>query len=320
MSSPSMPRIDRSCVATMKSPIRFLINKHVGDSVFKIALEHEKEFGTTLSNFNLIYLGQRPWEFCVNPQTRKIYVSRGAIELIWCASLAHLLFYERLIQGKRFDKPTQIDPQSDPIVRDAMELLRWSLNCQLNGDNNDDWPLHLPRPIEVASKESNENFADELCLVSCAFFLHHELAHLRLGHNERVNDEVSIKQEQDADIAAAKWILDGIETTDPKFVKRMLGIVQAFLIVTSIGLYSGHLGGDTHPYSYARLKSVLNRFQSPHSHDIKAFAFAVLDLHFQNSGRRLKKPKFDDFDQALEAICNQLAEEFEANKNVAHHD
>jgi hypothetical protein len=315
-----MPRIDRSCVATMKSPIRFLMNKHVGDSVFKIAPEREKEFGTTLIKFGLIYSNERPWKFCADPKTREIFVSRGAVELIWCASLGHLLFYERLIQGKRFNKPTQIDPQSDPEVRDALALLRWSLNCQLAKDNSDDWPPHLPSPLETPPKESNENFADEMCLVSCAFLLHHELAHLRNQHIAGDSGDWSISQEKEADIAAAEWILDGVDPTDKKFVKRMLGIVQAFLIATTFGLVRGNLGGSSHPYSYDRLTAVLDRFRGYASHDIKAFAFAVLDLYFQNSSRKMKKTAFNDFDEALEAICDQLAEEFQAKKNVARHD
>ena len=312
-----MPRIDRSCLETMKSPIRFLMKKHVGDSVFKIAPERETELSTTLTDFDLIYSNERPWKFYAVPQTRKIFVSRGSVELIWCASLAHLLFYERLIQGRRFDKPTQVDPQSDPIVRDALELLRWSLNCQLNGDNKDDWPLHLPGPLETVPKESNENFADELCLVSCAFLLHHELAHIRNRHIAGEKGNWSLSQEKEADIAAAEWMLDGIVAEDQKFVKRMLGIVQAFLLLTAFGLYRGNLGGNSHPFSYDRLTSVLDRFDHYPNHDVKAFVFSVLDLYFQNTGRRHKKTEFNDFDEALEAICDQLAEEFHVNKTIA---
>jgi hypothetical protein len=312
MSNPAMPRIDQRCVETMKSPIRFLMKKNLGDSIFKIAPEREKEFSTTLTDFVLIYSNERPWKFCADPKTRKIFVSRGAVELVWCASLAHLLFYERLFQGKRFDKPTIIDPQSDPVVRDAMELLRWSLNCQLSGNNNDDWPLHLPRPLETAPKASNEDFADELCLVSCAFLLHHELVHIRNQHIAGEKGDWSLSQEKEADIAAAEWMLDGIVGEDKKFVKRMLGIVQSFLLVTAFGLYRGNLGGKSHPFSYDRLTSMLDRFDGYPSHDVKAFAFSVLDLYFQNTGRRHKKTGFDDFDPALAAICDQLANEFQS--------
>jgi hypothetical protein len=74
------------------------------------------------------------------------------------------------------------------------------------------------------------------------------------------------------DIAAAEWMLDGIVGEDKKFVKRMLGIVQAFLLVTAFGLYRGNLGGKSHPFSYDRLTSMLDRFDGYPSHDVKAFA------------------------------------------------
>ncbi len=299
----------------MKSPIRYLMQKNLGDSVFRIAPEREAEFDTALTNFDLIYLNERPWKCYAKPETREIFVSRGAVELVWCASLAHLVFYERLIQGKRFDQRTEIDPQSDPLVRNALELLRWSLKCQFDGNNSDDWPSNLPRPLETTPQGSHEEFADELCLVSCAFLLHHELAHLRLSHSARVSNEMSIEREKDADILAAEWMLDGLDTTNPRFVKRMLGVVQANLLATAYGLYGGNLGGNTHPFSYDRLTSLLTRFLGYSNHDTKAFAFAVLALHFQNSGGQLKKQKFDDFAEALEALCDQLAAEIQANKN-----
>ena len=76
----------------MKSPIRFLMKKHVGDSVFKIAPERENEFGATLTNFDLIFRNERPWKCCANPKTREIFMSRGVVELLWCGSLAHFSF------------------------------------------------------------------------------------------------------------------------------------------------------------------------------------------------------------------------------------
>jgi hypothetical protein len=304
-----MPRIDRTCLETIKSPIRFLMKKNLGDSVFRIAPEREAEFATVLTNFDLIYLNERPWVLYAKPKTREVFVSRGAVELAWCASLAHLLFYERFIQGKRLDQPTQIDPQSDPLVRNALELLGWSLHCQLTGDNSDDWPQDLPRPLETSTPGSYEEFADELCLVCCAFLLHHELAHIRAGHPPSDKGDWSISQEKEADILAAEWILDRVDAADFKFVKRMLGIVQANLLTTAYGLYGGNLGGNTHPFSYDRLTSLLNRFLGYSDHDTKAFAFAILALHFKNSKRQLIKTKFNDFGEALEAICDQMAEE-----------
>lgn len=301
----------------MRSPIRFLMMHNLGNSVFTIAPEREVEADRTLDNFDLIFTGQRRWEVYADPATREIFVSRGAVELIWCASLAHFLFYTRAVQGKRFDKPGEIDLRADARIRDALDLLHWSLECHLKGDESDNWPTNLPRPLESPIKESDENVADELCLVSCAYLLHHELAHLRLRHSAGVSDELSLSQEKEADIEAAQWILDGIDAEDPRFVKRMLGIVQAFLLTTAYGLYGGNLGGKSHPFSHDRLYTLLNRFVGNASHVTKGMAFAVLDLHFQNSGRRLTKQRFADPEEALDALCDQLASEVHARQELS---
>jgi len=295
---------------------------HLPNSVFTIAPERQTEFDTALNDFDLIYVNQRRWKFCAYPERtpREVWVSRGAVELIWCSSLAHFLFYTRLIQGKKFTRPVEIDPHSDPAVSKALILLRWAIDCQLKNDEGDNWPPDLPCPLQSPPKQSDENVADELCLVSCAYFLHHELAHIRLRHigisEEQLKNSqmaaLSLSQERDADIAAADWVLDGINADSGLFVKRMLGIVQGFLLTTAMGLYGRNLGGNSHPFSYDRLTSLLNRFLGNANHITKGMAFAVLDLHFQNSGRTLNKQVFADPEEALEALCNQLADEVHA--------
>jgi hypothetical protein len=295
----------------MQSPIRHLMEDNLPKSVFTIAPERQAEFDTSLNDFDLIYVNQRRWKFCAYPERtpKEVWVSRGAIELMWCASLAHFLFYTKFIQGKKFDQPAEIDPHSDPAVNNALLLLGWAIKCQLDHDESDNWPPNLPRPLQSPPRESDENVADELCLVSCAYFLHHELAHIRLHHSSGVNNTLSLSQEKEADIAAAEWVLDGISVESPMFVKRMFGIIQGFLLTTAMGLYGGNLGGNSHPFSYDRLASLLSRFLGNDNHVTKGIAFAVLDLHFQNSGRRLTKQVFVDPEEALEALCNQLADE-----------
>jgi hypothetical protein len=304
-----MRRIDRTCLADMRSPVRHLMAESLAHSIFNVAPERGEEFNTALDDFDLVYVAQRAWKFCADPERREITVSRGAVELVWCMSLAHFAFYSRLIAGKKFDHPVEIDPQSDPSVRDSLRLLRWAIECQLKGDESDDWLAGCPQPRPSSLMESNEAVADELSLVTCAYLLHHELAHIRLRHSAAVDDCLSRSQEKDADIEAAQWVLDGIDPQGPVFKKRALGIVQGFLLGTVMGLYRNDFGGTRHPYSYDRLASFLHRVLSGADHVAWAFAFAVLDLHFNNSGRMLPKQDFADSREALEAICDQLAEE-----------
>ena len=425
----------------MNSPIRHLMEANVGNSIFNIAPERQAEFNRVLDNFDLIFVNQRLWKCCADPEPdkREIFLSRGAVELIWCSSLAHFLYYTRLIKGRKFDKPTEIDPHSDADVKKSLGLVSWAIRCQpsemdppflltssdirnvqslatilsrpsdrltaflyqhlgtatrqkifrllksgkdcgdvcehivrdlnviiryeqlknalglrhlsiqaetdiflkqqpegedvkyLNRFLLDDifqseikpcsiredylsiWPAGLPCPQKTPQRFSDENVADELCLVTCAFLLHHELAHIRLGHSADVTDEVSMAQEKEADNEAADWLLRGIEVDSPVFVKRMLGIVQANLLLTTLGLYDGNFGGKTHPYSFDRLTSLLDRFLGKKRHIAKGLAFAVLNLHFNNSGRKMKRMVFEGPEEALESICDQLAGEVTAH-------
>ena len=181
--------------------------------------------------------------------------------------------------------------------------------CSIRDNYLVDWPSNLPVPQRKPPKDSDENVADELCLVTCAFLLHHELAHIRLAHNADAPDEVSIAQEKEADNEAADWLLRDVDVESPIFVKRVLGVVQATLLTTAIGLYDGNLGGKSHTFSHDRLTSLLDRFLGKRRHIAKAIAFAVLDLHFNNSGRKMKKQVFPGPEEALDALCDQLAEE-----------
>ena len=74
------------------------------------------------------------------------------------------------------------------------------------------------------------------------------------------------------------------------------------------------MGGESHPFSYDRLASELNRFLGKANHVAKGFAFAVLHLHFENAGRHLTKQAFADPEEALEALCDQLADEQRAKR------
>lgn len=57
------------------------------------------------------------------------------------------------------------------------------------------------------------------------------------------------------------------------------------------------------------ISAVLHRFLGRDDHLGMAFAWGILSLHFQASGRTLKKTEFEDFHEALEAVCDELAQE-----------
>ena len=130
-------------------------------------------------------------------------------------------------------QPTEIDPRADPDVRAALDLLRWAIICQKSNDTGDNWPEGQPFPVENPS-DGVINAANELCLVTCAFILHHELAHIRLVHSGNVETTVSLAQEKEADIEATDWMFGDVELSGPVFTKRMLGASGAFVLTTAM--------------------------------------------------------------------------------------
>jgi hypothetical protein len=161
-------------------------------SLYTIAPERKQQWDTPRDDFDLIYRSDRPWEASANAKSREIFISRGTVELLWSASLAHHCFYTRLIAGRNFENGVTIDPQSDATVIKSLTLLKCALECQ-NGSLADDWPDDLPRPIENPVADSDESAADELCRAAAAFILHHEHAHIMLGHPPDVDNQLSIQ-------------------------------------------------------------------------------------------------------------------------------
>lgn len=287
------------------------MREKLSNSIFLIAPEREREFNRTLGDFDLAYKDKSEWIFAADPKKKTIFVSRGAVELIWCASLAHFLFYYHFIQGKSFHEPTQIDPHSHPDVDKALQLLNWALGNHFHAENQVEWPADLPAPVETPNPESNEAVADELCLVTCAVMLHHELAHIIHEHIPTREKGWSLDQEKEADNDAVDWVLGLVSIDNPMFKKRILGIVQATALTAALSLYRNHMGGGTHPFTYDRVSSQLNRFLGQDPHTAKDMAFAVLDLHFRNSKRGWTQGggPFKTSEEALEALCDRLADE-----------
>ena len=305
----AMRRRDISCLATMKSPIRHIL-ACVDRTPFTIAPERAHEFDTELNDFSLILLPQRKWRFNCDAPTRQIWVSRGAVEIIWAASVANTVFYKHAVAGKQFDRPGEIDLQADPELSAPLNTLRWALGCQIRGDESDNWPEELVKPVLNPAYASDLHLADEFCLGTCGFMLHHELAHIRAGHTGLVSDDVSLSQEKEADIAAAEWVLDGLAgARDMRFTKRILSIVNGMLFLNIYGFARGTQGGRRHPFNYDRLMMPILRFLGTEAHIAESYAFAVLSLYMQVTGRAAQTGQFETFRDALESLCDQLAAE-----------
>lgn len=273
-----MRRVKNSCVKNMKSPIHYLMN-YIPDALINVAPENKYKFEKEYPEFTLEFLDSKNWLLEVNPISRTIYLSRKVVEIFWAVSFGYFTFYKRVMSGKLITEPVIVDLTKDPELLKSVQLLNWIYHSWINNDS-EEWPDQLPKPIENPPMDSMEKVADELCLCSVAYLLHHELAHIRLLHS----GESEIHSEKEADYEATEWLLNhDIPEDDMRFTKRAFGIALAFEVLTARGIYTGNYGGKTHPYSYDRLYNNLDRYLPNPLHIIWAFLSSVLKLHLDNA-------------------------------------
>jgi hypothetical protein len=207
------------------------------------------------------------------------------------------------VQGKKIIQKTEINLHEDLEVKNAMRLLKWIYESWLNNENTP-WPDDLPKPIENPRKGIMENVADELCLCSIAYLIHHELAHIRLHHSGGSNIDI----EKEADAEATDWLLNhSLDEWDYKFIKRALGIAVAFEVLTARGIYTRKFGGITHPYSYDRLFQNLDKYINDPQHIVWALIASTLKLHLDNKNIKTPEVVYADFKECVNSYIDLLS-------------
>ncbi len=169
-----------------------------------------------------------------------------------------------------------------------------------------DWPSQLPKPVLDPIPASDEQFANELSLYAVAFILHHELSHIRLGHE----GSSQIDLEREADQAAAEWVLGSLpDEQDKRFLARALGMAVALAIMVAYGIHTGKYGGATHPRSYDRLMHVFDQHIRDPNHLAWFFVIAILTLHLDNASHGASVPKgpFDSARSCADASVDALS-------------
>ena len=290
----------------MSSPIKDVM-AFLHRALANISPERNSEFETTYAHFTLEYLDTPKWVCCVDPKTRRhISLSRRVVEVMWCASYAYMVLYMKEIQGKEITSPKEIDLHKDLEIDQGMKVLKWAYENWINGEDKP-WPADLPQPVSAPETGSFLQVANELCLCSMAFILHHELAHIRLGHDPSARD---LDDERQADYSAAEWIMQSsLREDDPMFIKRALGIAIALEVLTSWGIYTKNFGGNTHPPSYDRMIHTLRRFAHDNNHVVWAVVVAALKLHLDNAKLQTPDVRYDSFLECAEDFANVLANE-----------
>lgn len=249
-----------------------------------------------------------------------IRAGEKCLERLWALSYGYFVLFDAL-RTEKLRKPStnSIDINCDPETRKAADLLSWatSTDWQIAAEGKNlssplpDWPESLPRPIENATKGSNEDVADKLFLTAVGFILHHELAHVRLGHTtSKAEGPESILNEKNADREAAKWLLDGSGEKDKEFIQRIFGITVALMWLAAPNAYVPH-SSISHPPGYDRLYQTLFSFVSDDCHPVWVFVASSLLLHLEasganyDSGMRHQSPQ-----QAVNYYCDVLPRRF----------
>lgn len=201
-----------------------------------------------------------------------IVISVGALGAFWLGALAHWCLHEGA-KGK--DPRSPINAQE--AARRCINLLRERYNLAQAFEG-----LAVPLPASISNSREAPDVASELVLFGLAYVLHHELAHLRLGH---VGDNRA--EEWAADEAALDFCVGSASDTD-QITKRMAGIISAkTLIAVSDWVRWTELGqgSETHPPGAARLRIALDRYAKVFSPEkVWPFACTCLIAHADQFG------------------------------------
>lgn len=180
---------------------------------------------------------------------------------------------------------------SDNDLQTAGDLLEWAVATDVGllqsardrqGFAVPDAPANMPKLFEGQTPSKLNTAASEVFLQAVAFIIHHELAHVQLGHSG-VEGELSIAQEYEADEAAAEWLLSSDSMDEQTYLIRHLGVAIALIWFVSI-YFRERNENRTHPPAWNRLFRALEPTVRQEVDAIWGFVVIALSLHFHRHG------------------------------------
>lgn len=273
-------------------------------SLIRIAPERESLFDKKYKDFTLIYLDCDDWILNVQTGKKEIQLSSFVVEFLWASAYAHYNFYYKIFCSEEYGSQKELRVSDFPEIQPSLDLLEWAV-YKLTKNVWCDWPDHLPQPTPNPEKLSDENVASEFARGAVAAYLHHELAHIALGHN----GPSRIDTEKAADAYAWRWILGDRRDYDAgDLTKRILMLVHAFSIPIIIDIHKGCLVTGNHPLSVERLSRKLHDYQVPENHVAYAYAFSTLHCHVESSQYPMPKQDkpYNSFKESFDAVINHI--------------
>jgi hypothetical protein len=168
----------------------------------------------------------------VDPVSGVVKLPVASLEYLWACSYQYWVVYQENVRAQRAGE-SQLNLSTNPRLQSAETTVRWAKN-NLATDGKRPWPTSLPSPATPQEQNRDVRSVNELFLAAAAWIIHHEIAHVRLGHSTLSTTSLSMAEEKEADIAATRWLLDGLERDDPKLLKRAFGVATAILTLQSL--------------------------------------------------------------------------------------
>ncbi len=297
-----------------RSPIYEII-QHIFGSIIAIAPEKTNEILGLIFGHDVKFSleNRERFDFAVKLSESKISVSLQGLEFLWATSYAYYVIYQTAALPENQSKGV-LSLLDHPETCTAAKLLQWAVDRETSKVANIPWPSDCPKPQRSAESSglSNSNatwVAQEMFLCAVGWILHHELAHIRLGHRDIPLD--SLKEETEADKLATETLVQGITDKDHLF-KRGLGITNALLALCCLDMETRDVQWSniprSHPNVAERLFRALGHQALANQSDVYTFAVYILKLHFDHLGIEIHPRDYADVKCCLSDYCYELQE------------
>jgi hypothetical protein len=276
-----------------RSPI-LAFDESVGASPSRLAPERANELKAICEkeSLEIIIIDLPGFGINVHLDTHKIDLPIAAMEYVWAQSYRFWVVVQEYKHAQHTGVP-KFDVRGNRRLDDAARLVEWS-GRNIKGTGNEPWPAALPRPAREPGDE-DRRVANELFLGAMGWIILHEVGHVHLGHAVLAG-AYSQQQEQDADLFATRWILDGMSEGDPRFTERMFCAATALLCLQSFETVAAPRWQGTHPPANERISYCLDQYRSTATEKVVAFLVVCLQVLFAETdvSPDIEGTSFDD--------------------------
>ncbi|MFM0527260.1 phage exclusion protein Lit family protein [Paraburkholderia strydomiana] len=233
-----------------------------------------------LEKFGLLISDDPGYSIRVDINTTEATLPVFALEYLWCFSLMILALSEEYAAVQHRGDST-FDWRESPRVSEAIGLLNWA-HARMNKGDRTPWPQGTLQPEKHPIHGSAAHAANEVFLCAIAWSIHHEIAHVRLGHG--IETTYATQEENQADEEATDWCFPA-GLSDAVLTKRQLGMAVALLAVQFLETPRGNDSKvSSHPPAVERIHRCFERAGVPMDGKVRAATAIAVQLQLANLG------------------------------------